>query len=817
MKPTNGAASRFDRSFRRTACVIAASVCAASFSTAATFTVTNTDDSGAGSLRDAITQANGAAGLDTIAFAIPGAGVHTISPATALPPVTSPVVIDGYTQPGASPNTLLVGDDAVLLIEIEGSAAGNSKGLVVETGGAGSTIRGLVVNRFGSTGIELHSDDNVVEGNFVGTDPAGLSPMPNGNGGVFALFGGSGSNNTIGGTTPAARNLISGNVGQGVSVAFSGNRVEGNFIGVDATGAATLGNSDRGVSVNGSGNTVGGPTAAFRNVISGNNRGAQFNGSNHILQGNLIGTDVTGTTAITNLNEGVTLDGSTDVLIGGPTPTAGVPPGNVVSGNIGHGIDLFAGATGTQIQGNVIGADATGLLPLGNSLDGIVIAGNGNAVGGIASGEGNVIAFNGTDGGSGVEVGNGAFTGNAVRGNSVFANGKLGIELRQPGDGTGGVSPNDASPDADTGANNLQNFPLVTSVLYQGAHTTIGVVFDGAPNLTFDIDFYANPVCTPRPRDFLEGQTYIGSGQFSTDGAGHAAFDAILTVTLEPGQPVTATATDPDGNTSELSPRLPFSISPVSGPGSGGTDVTIAGTSFAAGVTVTFGGVAAINVAVPGSTQITATTPALAPGVAYDVIVTNTDETHGTLTKGFVTDFFDVPPSHQFHDYVTTLVSNAITAGVGGGLYGVDQPTLRQQMAVFILKAKHGLCYLPPPCAGAFTDVPCPSTFAAWIEAMAAEGITGGCGGTNFCPQSPVRRDQMAVFLLKGEHGSNYAPPACAGIFLDVPCPSTFANWIEQLSAEGITGGCGGGNYCPQNANTRGQMAVFLTKTFDLQ
>ena len=166
---------------------------------------------------------------------------------------------------------------------------------------------------------------------------------------------------------------------------------------------------------------------------------------------------------------------------------------------------------------------------------------------------------------------------------------------------------------------------------------------------------------------------------------------------------------------------------------------------------------------------------------------------------------------------MTTLVSNGITAGIGGGLYGVNDDTLRQQMSVFILKAQHGLCYTPPPCTGIFADVPCPSTFANWIEAMAAEGITGGCGGGDFCPQNPVRRDQMAVFLLKAEHGSSYVPPICTGIFTDVPCPSPFANWIEQLFHESITGGCGGGNYCPLASNTRGQMAVFLDKTFNLQ
>ena len=137
-------------------------------------------------------------------------------------------------------------------------------------------------------------------------------------------------------------------------------------------------------------------------------------------------------------------------------------------------------------------------------------------------------------------------------------------------------------------------------------------------------------------------------------------------------------------------------------------------------------------------------------------------------------------------------------------------------MAVFLLKSKYGVCYTPPPCTGVFPDVPCPSTFANWIEALAAEGITGGCGGGNYCPANPVRRDQMAVFLLKAKHGSSYVPPPCSGDFADVACPSTFADWIEQLAAEGVTGGCGGGNYCPLNNVTRGQMAAFLVNTFSL-
>ena len=138
-------------------------------------------------------------------------------------------------------------------------------------------------------------------------------------------------------------------------------------------------------------------------------------------------------------------------------------------------------------------------------------------------------------------------------------------------------------------------------------------------------------------------------------------------------------------------------------------------------------------------------------------------------------------------------------------------------MAVFLLKGKHGICYAPPPCTHVFPDVPCPSNFANWIEALAAEGITGGCGSGNYCPANPVLRQQMAVFLLKAKHGSSYTPPSCSGDFVDVPCPSQFADWIEQLAAENITGGCGGANFCPANAVTRGQMSAFLSLAFHLQ
>ncbi len=180
--------------------------------------------------------------------------------------------------------------------------------------------------------------------------------------------------------------------------------------------------------------------------------------------------------------------------------------------------------------------------------------------------------------------------------------------------------------------------------------------------------------------------------------------------------------------------------------------------------------------------------------------------------------FLDVPTSLNFYSFIETIFHKGITGGCGAGdTYCPANNVTRAQMAVFLLKAEHGSSYLPPPCTGIFGDVPCPSLFADWIEQLSAEGITAGCaGGANYCPSDPVLRQQMAVFLLKTLLGSGYVPPTCAGVFGDVTCPSTFANWIEDLAARQITGGCGSGNYCPTNPNTRGQMAVFLTKTFGL-
>ena len=208
--------------------------------------------------------------------------------------------------------------------------------------------------------------------------------------------------------------------------------------------------------------------------------------------------------------------------------------------------------------------------------------------------------------------------------------------------------------------------------------------------------------------------------------------------------------------------------------------------------------------------------PALTPGTVYDIVLSNPSGLSGTLHNGYVSRFADVAPLQPVRPLIAQLVANGVTAGCGGGNYCPNFNVTRKQMAVFVLKAKHGVCYVPPACAGVFPDVPCSSNFAPWIEAFAAEGITGGCGNGNYCPDANVRRDQMAVFLLKGKYGASFTPPPCAGVFGDVACPSTFANWIEELAAEGVTGGCGNGNYCPGDNNTRGQMAAFLVKAMNL-
>jgi hypothetical protein len=281
---------------------------------------------------------------------------------------------------------------------------------------------------------------------------------------------------------------------------------------------------------------------------------------------------------------------------------------------------------------------------------------------------------------------------------------------------------------------------------------------------------------------------------------------------FEPGEEVPVITSWKNWSTDPYSPN--GQASDFTGPA--GADYTIVDDS------VSYGTIS------PGSTgtasdgyRLSVSSPAVRPATHWDATFTETLDVQYVLpfrrTLHIGDSFPDVPRSNLFYRFIENVLHHGITAGCGSGNYCPDSPVTRAQMAVFLLKSKHGSGYVPSACAGVFADVICPSQFADWIEELFNEGITGGCGGGNYCPDNAVTRAQMAVFLLKSEHGSGHVPPGCTGVFSDVTCPSMFADWIEQLATENITGGCGGGNYCPDNPNTRGQMAAFLVKTFGLQ
>jgi hypothetical protein len=635
-------------------------VCSIGSVAADTFTVSNTSDGGAGSLRQAITDANGHPNIDvntpdTISFAIPNSdpnrnattGVFTITPSfPGLPRITDAVVIDGYTQPGSSANTLSVGDNAVLLIELNGASAeggsGNVSGLEVDAGGGGSTFRGLIINRFtggGAKGIVIYENNVKVRGNFIGTNSAGTAALGNDTGvATFGGFGSVGGGNQIGSSAPADRNLISGNSAGVIlqNATTATNTVQGNYIGVDRSGNVRLGNTAAGIFIQAtqnqgaaqgasviggetsspgsgagnviSGNTsdgivfgvssggvlgpitiqgnivglgvdgttvigngigiedqssgtsfgallIGGTSATKRNIISGNGDGILYASINTTVQGNFIGTDITGTLARGNTVYGIEIVGdhrdfsdpaATTITIGGTATGAG----NFISGNTQGGISTrFADAI---IQGNHIGTQADGTSPLGNGGDGISVLNFGAPVqimvGGTTAGAGNTIAYNTR---SGVSTAVSTVT---VLGNSIFNNGPttpgnfsgLGIELGN------GFSQNDPG-DADTGPNGLQNFPLLTSISSSGGNVSIRGSLNSVANKTYRIEFFANDALDPS--GYGEGQTFAGAADVTTDANGNASFN--VSVPQIPGLArVTSTATDPDGNTSAFSPSI---------------------------------------------------------------------------------------------------------------------------------------------------------------------------------------------------------------------------------------------------------------------
>lgn len=373
-------------------------------------------------LRAAAQEANANSGADAIEFDIPAtdpncdgtSGVCTISPTTALPNIIEAAAIDGYSQPGASPNTLAVGNNAQLKIELDGTSAGaTSNGITIT--GPDSVVKGLVINRWGD-GLEVN--------------------------------------------------------GAGAS----GNRIEGNFIGTDSSGTSDFGNSSEGVIIRGAPNNVVGAAAGARNIISGND---------------------------------------------------------------GFGV-YIASSSGNRIEGNHIGTDASGTQDLGNSISGVYIelSAPNNVVGGTAAGARNVIS--GNDGFGVLVLGAGA-TGNRILRNSIFDNDRLGINLGGGTQNASGVTANDPG-DADTGPNNLQNFPVITSATTNSGATTIQGTLNSTANDTFNLQFFSNTAADPS--GFGEGKTFVGQTNVTTNTGGNVAFEFVTNAPVSGGEVVTATATN---------------------------------------------------------------------------------------------------------------------------------------------------------------------------------------------------------------------------------------------------------------------------------
>jgi parallel beta-helix repeat protein len=495
------------------------------------YLVTTTADAGPGSLRQAIldadTFANGtSAQPDLIQFAIPATdlgyssttGAFTITPLSALPTITDTLILDASSQPGFAGTPLIV---------LDGSQAGaGANGVLIAA--ANSTVRSLVIDRFGGEGISAAGSPNVsLIGNYVGVDPSGTIATGNGDIGIIVQEG---STNAL-----IQNNVISSNGNYGIELyRSSGGVVVGNRIGTNAAGTQALANVTDGILVASDDCRIGGTTAAERNIISGNGRSGIEVVSSGVttVQGNYIGTDVTGAYALGNARWGV-LAGESRLQLGGSAAGAG----NVISGNPGVGVEIDG--SGVTIQGNRIGLAATSDSAVANGVNGInLYYGGGDTVGGTNPGEGNVIAGN-TYNGIDVRSDN-----NAILGNSIFGNGTLGIHL-QPG------------------ANNDQSAPVLNSGSTSSGGTSLNGTLASVANTTFRIEFFANQSLDASGN--AEGQTFLGFATVTTNNSGNATFTAANLAAIPAGEGyVTATATNQTtGDTSQFSNYLAVPTSTV--------------------------------------------------------------------------------------------------------------------------------------------------------------------------------------------------------------------------------------------------------------
>ncbi len=570
----------------------------------AILTVNTTDDLNDGlcsdshcSLREAILAANTILGDDTITFNIPGNPPYTIHPLDALPIITGPVTIDGASQPGYTDRPL---------IELDGSVTPVAFGLRFKVGN--NTVRALAINNFTGSGIFLEtggyntitgcyigldidgvtdqgnvqfgiraegtgynqiggltadarnvisgnneynlylkSPHNIVQGNFIGLDASGTQRGSNSvyetgphGAGIFIAA----PYNQIGGTEPGARNIISGHELYGIWISVYPSVplytvVQGNYIGTDVTGTQDIFDYSTGVYIQyGTNNTIGGTAPGAGNLISSNAQYGLIVGSYSTIQGNLIGTDFTGTQPLGNNYTGIQLQGSYN-SVGGTAPGAR----NIVSANHGGGIRLCCStASYNRIEGNFIGTDITGTLPLGNPHYGISVPyGPYNIIGGEEPGAGNLIAYNGHPG---IYMSGTSSSMEQILGNTLIDNDGLGIDIAPAG-----VNANDAG-DRDYGPNDLQNYPVLTNITFTGDTMTIEGTLDSNLNTTYRVEFFSSRVCDPS--GYGEGETFLGATTISITNSTPVSFTAILT-TLPTEQAITSTATSVGRATSEFS------------------------------------------------------------------------------------------------------------------------------------------------------------------------------------------------------------------------------------------------------------------------
>ena len=462
------------------------------------------------------------------------------------------VLISGTNTTGNIVEGNYIGTDASGTLMVSNAfggvflADGATQNLIGGTNiGAGNLISGNLGNGILMDGSAVVN--NTVQGNFIGTDVTGTNSLQNEIAGVTIDDGS--SSNLIGGLVPSARNVISGNIGYadyGVIVANAGttaNVVEGNYIGMGADGVTRVPDFFGVICSDGATNNIfGGTVAGARNVISGNSSYGMMvvdpGTTGNVVEGNYVGLDATGTNVAPDYFGVIVFGGATNNLVGGITPGAA----NFISGSQ-YGVCITdPGTSGNVVQGNFIGTDAFGHDGGVGNFDNVELqnGATGNFIGGTALGEGNVIAF---ATGTGVILYDPGTTNNSIRGNAIFDNFYLGIDLN--GDG-----PTPNQPPGAAGPNNFQNFPVITNAWGSAGSTVVAGTLTSLPNTSFFIDVYRN--LSPDYTGYGEGQFYLGSVGVNTDNSGNAGFSLTNTTGNYSGQYLTATATAVSGDTSEF-------------------------------------------------------------------------------------------------------------------------------------------------------------------------------------------------------------------------------------------------------------------------